>query len=172
MTQQEPTTKLDPRFSSPGATATPWAEAARHLEMAELFWLTTVRPDGRPHVTPLLALWLDGALYFSTGADERKAKNVAHNTHCSLTTGRNTLNEEGLDLVVEGDAVRVTDEALLHRVAARYEAKYGPDWHYDVRDGVIVGLRDNVALVFAVAPTTVFGFGKGALFSQTRWQFS
>jgi len=172
MTQQEPTTALDPQFSSPGASATPWAEAVEHLEMAEIFWLATVRPDGRPHVTPLLALWLDGALYFSTGANERKAKNIAHNPHCILSTGCNTFNEEGLDLVVEGDAVRVTDETLLRRVADRYEAKYGPDWHYDVRDGTIVGLRDNTALVFAVAPTTVFGFGKGALFSQTRWQFT
>src|SRR5262245_18503700 len=172
MNEQEPTTSLDPRFSSPGATPTAWAEAVEQLEKAELFWLTTVRPDGRPHVTPLLALWLDGALYFSTGAEERKAKNIAHDTHCGMTTGRNTLYEEGLDLVVEGDAVRVRDEALLRRVADRYEAKYGPACHYDVRDGTIVGLRDNVALVFAVAPTTVFGFGKGALFSQTRWQFA
>jgi pyridoxine/pyridoxamine 5'-phosphate oxidase len=172
MTQQEPTTKLDPRFSSPGATATPWAEAVRHLEKAEIFWLSTVRPDGRPHVTPLLALWLDDGLYFSTGADERKAKNIAHNTHCILTTGHNRLNEEGLDLVVEGDAVRVTDEAQLQRVADLYEARYGPDWHYDVRDGAIIGQGGNVALVFAVAPTAVFGFGKGAVFSQTRWEYS
>jgi nitroimidazol reductase NimA-like FMN-containing flavoprotein (pyridoxamine 5'-phosphate oxidase superfamily) len=172
MTWQEPTTTLDPRFSSPGATATPWSEAIRQLEAAELFWLTTVRPDGHPHVTPLLALWLDGALYFSTGADERKAKNITHNPHCILTTGRNSLNEEGLDLVVEGDALRVADDALLRRVADRYETKYGPAWRYDVRDGTIVGQSDNVALVFAVAPTTAFGFGKGAVFSQTRWQFS
>jgi hypothetical protein len=172
MIQREPTTALDLRFSSPDATATPWAEAIRQFEKAELFWLTTVRPDGRPHVTPLLALWLDGALYFSTGASERKAKNIAHNPHCILTTGRNTLNEEGLDLVVEGDALRVTDAALLRRVADQYEAKYGSDWHYDVRDGMIVGLRDNVALVFVVAPATAFGFGKGATFSQTRWQFA
>jgi hypothetical protein len=171
MIQREPTTTLDLRFSSPDATATPWAEAIRQLEQAELFWLTTVRPDGHPHVTPLLALWLDGALYFSTGASERKAKNIAHNPHCILTTGRNTLNEEGLDLVVEGDAVRVTDDALLRRVAGLYATKYGSDWHYDVRDGMIVGLRDNIALVFAVAPTTAFGFGKGVRFSQTRWQF-
>jgi hypothetical protein len=172
MTQQEPAATLDPRFSSPGATATPWAEAAGQLEKAELFWLTTVRPGGHPHVTPLLALWLDGALYFSTGEDERKAKNIAHNQHCILTTGRNTLNEEGLDLVVEGAAVRVTDDAELRRVADLYEAKYGPAWHYDVRDGMIAGLRDNIALVFKVAPTAVFGFGKGAVFSQTRWRFS
>jgi Pyridoxamine 5'-phosphate oxidase len=172
MTQQEPTTTLDPQFSSPGAAATPWAEAVGHLEEAELFWLSTVRLDSRPHVTPLLALWLDGALYFSTGADERKAKNIAHNPHCILTTGCNSFNEEGLDLVVEGDAARVTGDALLRRVADLYEAKYGPDWHYDVRDDMIVCLRDNIALVFAVAPTTAFGFGKGAVFSQTRWQFS
>jgi len=172
MTQEEPKTELHPDYSSPEATATSWAEATEHLEQAEIFWLSTVRPDGRPHVTPLIAVWLDGALYFSTGANERKAKNIAHNRHCIMTTGRNNLNEEGLDLVVEGDAVRVTDDALLRRVADLYEAKYGPDWHYDVRDGMIVGLRDNIALVFAVAPTTAFGFGKGAVFSQTRWQFS
>src|SRR5262245_49335412 len=124
MIGREPTTKLDPRFSSPGATATPWAEAVAQLEKAEIFWLSTVRPDGHPHVTPLLALWLDGALYFSTGASERKIKNIAHNRHCSLITGRNSLNEDGLDLVVEGDAMRVTDESLLRRVADLYEAKY------------------------------------------------
>lgn len=171
MTQQEPSAELDPRFSSPGASATPWAEAAKHLEQAELFWLTTVRPDGRPHATPLVAVWLDGAIYFSTGAEERKAKNLAHNTHCILTTGRNTLNEEGLDLALEGMAVQVSDAERLQRISEAYEAKYGGDWHYDVRDGTVVGREGNVALVFEVAPTAIFGFGKGATFSQTRWRF-
>jgi general stress protein 26 len=171
MTQQEPIAELDSRYSSPGATAMPWAEAAKRLEQAELFWLTTVRPDGRPHVTPLVALWLDGGLYFSTGAEERKAKNIAHNTHCILTTGRNTLNEDGLDLVVEGMAVQVSDEDRLQRIADAYQTKYGADWHYDVRDGALVGNGGNVALVFEVAPTIAFGFGKGATFSQTRWRF-
>ena len=172
MTQGEPTTELHPDYSSPGATATPWATAVGQLEKAEIFWLSTVRPDRRPHVTPLPAIWMDGALYFSTGAEERKAKNLAQNAHCILTTGRNALNEEGLDLVVEGDAVRVTDNAQLQRVADRYEAKYGSTWHYDVRDGTFIGSEDNVVLVFEVAPTTAFGFGKGAVFSQTRWRFS
>ena len=123
MTQQAPTTELEPQYSSPGATATPWARAAAQLEKAEIFWLSTVRPDRRPHVTPLPAIWVNGALYFCTGAEERKAKNLAHNRHCILTTGRNTLNEEDLDLVVEGDAARVTDSAELQRVADLYEAK-------------------------------------------------
>jgi general stress protein 26 len=171
MTQQEPIAKLDPQFSSPGAAATPWDKAAAELKQAELFWLSTVRPDGRPHVTPLIAIWLDGALYFSTGASERKAKNLAHNTHCILTTGRNTLNEEGLDLVLEGMAVQVSDEHRLQRIADAYEAKYGRDWHYDVRDGALIGGQGNLALVFEVAPTAIFGFGKGATFSQTRWRF-
>ena len=50
MTKQEPIGELDTDFSSPGATATPWAEARKNLEDAEIFWLSTVRPDGRPHV--------------------------------------------------------------------------------------------------------------------------
>ena len=103
MAGAEPVTKLDGRYSSEGATQTEWTEARRCLQEAEVFWISTVRPDGRPHVTPLISVWLDGALYFCTGASERKAKNLEQNPHCILTTGCNALNE-GLDLVVEGDA--------------------------------------------------------------------
>jgi pyridoxine/pyridoxamine 5'-phosphate oxidase len=170
MIGKEPSAELDPQFSSPDATATPWLDAVGYLEKAEVFWLSTVRPDGRPHVTTLLAVWLDTALYFCTGASERKAKNLAHNAHCILTTGSSALNE-GLDLVVEGAAVRVSDAARLQRVADAYEAKYGSDWRFDVRDGAFEGNDGNVALVFEVAPTTAFGFGKGTTFSQTRWRF-
>ena len=98
----EPIAELDARFSSEGATPTQWTEARQLLEAAEVFWLSTVRPDGRPHVTPLLAVWLDDALYFCTSSPERKAKNLDHSPHCVLTTGRNSL--DGLDIVVEGEA--------------------------------------------------------------------
>jgi len=178
MTMKQPMTELDSRFSSPDATPIPWADASGRLEQAEIFWLSTVRPDGRPHVTPLLALWLDGALYFSTGADERKAKNLTHNAHCILTTGQNALNQEGFDLVVEGEAVRVTDSAKLQRIADLYESKYGSAWRYIVRDGALYHAHEaqrgedaQAAMVYEVAPTTAFGFGKGAVFSQTRWRF-
>ena len=171
MTEKNPVAELEPQFSSPEATPIPWTEASRQLEQAEVYWLSTVRPDGRPHVTPLLSVWLEGALYFCTGSGERKAKNLAGNAHCILTTGCNALNEEGLDLVVEGDAVRIRDEAKLQRVAAAYETKYGSDWHFEVRDGAFNGQDGNVAVVYEVTPTTAFGFGKGKLFSQTRWRF-
>ncbi len=129
-----------------------------------------MRPEGRPRVTPLLAVWLDGALYFCTGESERKAKNLARNAHCVLSTGSNAL-DVGLDVMVEGDAARVSDEDLLQRVADLYEAKYGSDWRFAVRDSAFHSKDGNVALVFEVAPTTAFGFGRGKLFSQTRWRF-
>lgn len=170
MNVKEPVTALQPQFSSEGATPTAWAAARDRLEKAEVYWLTTVRPDGRPHVTPLISIWLDGALYFCTGPDERKAKNLAHNPHCVITTGCNALSE-GLDLVVEGDAVRVSDEARLRRVADQFNSKYGLPFHFTVRDGAFQGDPGNTALVYEVTPATAFGFGKGQSYSQTRWRF-
>lgn len=176
MAGREPDAELDPRFSSEGAVPTAWSEAEAALEQAELFWLSTVREDGRPHVTPLLAVWLDAALWFCTGPTERKARNLAANRQCTLTTGCNSLRE-GLDIVVDGDARRVTDEDTLRRVATLYESKYGPEWRFEVRDGAFrhgeASLRADdpgTALVFEVVPRTAFGFRKGN-YSQTRWRF-
>ncbi|MGP3950776.1 pyridoxamine 5'-phosphate oxidase family protein [Streptomyces sp. 7N604] len=169
MAGREPVTELDARYSSKGASPTPWPAARERLEAAELYWLTTVRPDGRPHVTPLLAVWLDDALHFCTGPAERKAKNLRTNTHCVMTTGCNALRE-GLDLVAEGNAVNVTDHAALIRLAEAYEAKYGTEWHFDVRDGAFHTEDGGTALVYRVAPATVFGFAKGE-YGQTRWRF-
>jgi nitroimidazol reductase NimA-like FMN-containing flavoprotein (pyridoxamine 5'-phosphate oxidase superfamily) len=169
MPAHDPKTRLDQRFSSPEAVARPWAEADANLGRAELFWLSTVRPDGRPHVTPLIAVWLDDALWFCTGPDERKAKNLAHNPACVVITGCNRRHE-GLDVVVEGTAVNVRDEERLRRVAAAYLAKYGPEWTFTVVDGAFHH-EGGTALVFEVAPATAFGFGKGEPFSQTRYRF-
>jgi general stress protein 26 len=164
-----PMPELESRFSSEGATPTDWSEARERLERAEVFWVSTVRPDGRPHVTPLISVWLDDALYFCTGPSERKARNLEHNRHCILTTGCNDIGD-GLDVVVEGEAERVTDDAALSRIADTYESKYGSDWRFDVRDGVFLH-EGGTALVFAVAPRKAFGFRKGDEFSQTRWRF-
>lgn len=71
--------------------------------------------------------------------------------------------------MVEGDAVKVSDDAELRRIADAYDAKYGSDWHFDVRDGAFYGEGDD-ALVYEVAPSMAFGFAKGE-YSQTRWRF-
>ncbi|WUW24480.1 pyridoxamine 5'-phosphate oxidase family protein [Streptomyces sp. NBC_01463] len=170
MSAPEPVAELDPRYSSPGAAPGAWEDARRLLSGAELYWLSTVRPDGRPHVTPLIGVWWQGALHFCTGADERKARNLAANDEVVLTTGTNSWSA-GYDVVVEGRAERVADGEALARLAQVWEEKYGPDWRFDVADGVFVGAQGNRAEVFAVSPRTVFGFGKGDPFTQTRWRF-
>ena len=168
----KPRTTLDSRFSGPGTSSTSWEDAQLVIEQTQLFWLTTVRRDGRPHVTPLVAVWLDGAVYFGTGAGEQKARNLSSNSHVSLTTGRNEW-DRGLDVVVEGDAVRVTDDELLGELAKAWAKKWDGQWQYEVHDG---HLRDSSqgadadVLVFSVVPTTVFAFGKGT-FTQTRHRF-
>ena len=165
----EPIAELDARFGDAGATPTPWSDARALLESAKVYWLSTVRPDGRPHVTPIAAVWVDGALHFTTGKAERKAKNLERNTQVVATTGSNLL--EGLDVVVEGEAVPVTDEARLQRLADAYISKYDDMFVFDVRDNALwIEGSEDPGLAFELRPTKAFGFGK-APYSQTRWRF-
>ena len=168
MPSSAPTPDLHTGFSAPGATPTPWDVVADVLESAELFWISTVRANGRPHVTPLPAVWRDGALYFCTGPDEQKAVNLRTNDQCALTTGDNRWNA-GLDIVVEGRADRVTDDATLRALAALWETKYNGDWRYDVRDGAFHH-DAGLAYVYEVRPRKVLSFAKGD-FAQTRFRF-
>lgn len=163
-----PTGKLDGRYSSPGAAPAPWTAVDQSLHDAEIFWISTVRPNGQPHVTPLIAIWLNDVIHFTTGAEERKALNLAENPACTMTTGCNAMND-GLDIVVEGQARRITNERVLEELAARYKSRY--DWDFAFKDDTLMD-GDHPALVFGVAPTTVFAFNKGEPFAQTRWQFA
>jgi general stress protein 26 len=158
--------QFDERFSEPGAQATPWETTRRALETAQLSWITTVRVDGRPHVTPLVAVWLDDALHFCTGPGEQKARNLAANPHVVLTTGGNQW-DQGLDVMVEGVAERVTDPAALNRLAAAWATKWDGQWQFEVTDAGFAS-AGNTALVFAVRPTKILAFAKGG-FSQTRY---
>ena len=106
-----PVTALDQRYSGAEAVAVSWDQTRSVLESAELFWVSTVRDDGRPHVTPVVAVWTGGTLCFTTGAEEQKYANLRANPHVVLTTGCNRW-DQGLDVVVEGDAVRVTDDTV------------------------------------------------------------
>ena len=170
---QEPMTELDERFSDPGATATPWATARQVLETAQLSWVTTVRADGRPHVTPLVAVWLDDAVHFTTGPGEQKAVNLASNPHVVVSTGCNRW-DQGLDVMVEGQAQRVTDRATLERLAAAWATKWNGQWRFQVADGGFThpgADADGPVLVFAVKPAKVLAFGKGeGAFSHTRYR--
>jgi general stress protein 26 len=162
----EPVTQLDERFSDPGTQATDWAATRDVLEGAQLFWITTVRADGRPHVTPLVGVWLDETLHFCTGPEEQKALNLAGNSHVVLTTGCNQW-DQGLDVVVEGEAQGVTDPATLERLAAAWATKWDGRWQFGVTDGGFSHEAGGLALVFAVRPSKVLTFGKGT-FTHTR----
>ena len=165
----EPVSRLDERFSEPGAQATSWTTTRETLENAQLFWVTTVRADGRPHVTPLVAVWLDDALHFCTGPEEQKARNLAANPHVVLTTGCNSW-DQGLDVMLEGEARRVTDRETLERLAAVWTTKWNGEWQYQVADaGFAHGAGD--VHVYAVRPAKVLAFGKGT-FSHTSHRFS
>ena len=163
-----PVTELDTRFSDPQAVASGWDQSRQALETAELFWICTVRADGRPHVTPLVAVWLDDAVHFCTGPGEQKGMNLQHNRHVILMTGCNQW-DAGLDVVVEGDAVQVTDEPTLQRLAAAWATKWDGRWHFEVSDGRFHHDAGE-ALVFSVRPSKVLAFGKGT-FSHTRHHF-
>ena len=155
-----PVTELDERFSDPGASPTTWLAAREALEEAQISWISTVRADGRPHVTPLVAVWLDGRLHFSTGAAEQKGVNLATNPNVVLTTGCNAW-DSGLDVMVEGEARRVTDRATLERLAAAWRTKWDGSWQFEVTDeGFGNTGADAEALVYAVEPKRVLAFGR------------
>lgn len=176
MPASSPDTQLDARYSSGDAKATAWATGSDLLRKAQVYWLATARPNGQPHITPLLGIWQDDAFHFTTGEREQKAVNLERSAKCAVLTGANTL-DAGVDISLEGTATRVTDEVTLLKLAEAWVAKYGEDWRFQVKDGAFlhddVGQADDSgkALVFRVAPTVAFGFGKGATFSQTRWSF-
>jgi general stress protein 26 len=134
-----PQTSLGP-FSSPGAAPTPWEATEWALRRIQKFQLCTVRRDGRPHVTPSPAIWAFGAMWFTTGENEQKAKNLSANPSCVLTTGTDTLT--GMDYVIEGTASLVTDQDIREAVATAFEQAYR--WQLTREDGTWYQLGDAV----------------------------
>jgi len=169
MSATVPETHFDARFSEPDTEPVPWSEVADALTRAELYWLTTVRRDGRPHVTPLVGLWHDGAFCFCTGLGEQKRRNLGHAPEVAVTTGTNTW-KEGLDVVVEGSATRVTGRQGLQELADAYREKYGEDWAFEVGDDDGFGTVDEPVPVYRVDPVKVLAFGKRP-HSQTAYRF-
>ena len=171
------TGKIDPRYGDATATAPPWDDIERLLTEAQLYWIVTVRSDGRPHAVPLVGVWYDGAFHFCTGSEEQKQRNLDSNQHVSVTTGSTGANgwRTGKDVVVEGTAVRVTDPEALQVLADGWFAKYGEDWHFAVRGQEFVELSNSGAVggggarVYRVAPSKVLAFGDEH--DQTAYRF-
>jgi len=171
------TGKIDPRYGNASAIAPPWTEIEDLLSNAQLYWIITVRADGRPHAVPLVGVWHDGAFAFCTGSDEQKQRNLDANPQVAVTTGSTGRNgwNSGKDVVVEGTAARVTDAAALQGLADAWFAKYGDDWKFEVRDQEFVEVSDSGgstaggARVYRVTAAKVIVFG-GA-HGQTTYRF-
>ncbi|MFC4948161.1 pyridoxamine 5'-phosphate oxidase family protein [Pseudonocardia sp. GCM10023141] len=78
-------------------------------------WLTTINPDGSPHVTAVGALWVDGTFWFETGAGTRKGRNLARDARCVLS-----IAMDEFDLAVEGTADRITDAPTVAAMVVRW----------------------------------------------------
>ena len=115
-------------------------------------------------------MWTSDHLHSCTGASEQKAINLATNARVALTTGCNRW-KDGLDIVVEGVAVRVTDAAILQTLTDLWRAEYQGDWDFAVRDGAFHRDDGGSADVYAVPPDKVLAFAKGR-FAQTRFRFA
>src|SRR4051794_17386673 len=76
------------------------------------FWLTTLNADGSPHVTSVGANWHKGSMWFQTGDRTRKAGNVARDPRCTISVATS-----GFDVMVAGDARRVTDPKVIAEIA-------------------------------------------------------
>jgi hypothetical protein len=164
-----------------GAPMIPWARVRERLEQGftqapetggpnrHTAWLATVRPDGRPHVMPLGVLWVDGKLYFNAGPGTRKARNLAENPQCVITVATHPF-----DLVMEGEAKKVTDEPTLQRIAEAFAAE---GWEATVREGALYAEYSAPAAgpppwhVYEVTPTTVFALGTAEPYGAARWRF-
>lgn len=152
------TPRCDQRFSEPGACAPAWSDVSALLAAAELYWITTVRPDGSPHVTPLAGTWHDESFVFCTGPAEQKALNLESNRAVAITTGVNTWND-GHDVVVEGPRSALSTPPHCNSSRVPTSKKYGEEWTFTPSAGGF-GEGDQFAVVYRVVPSKVLSFTK------------
>ena len=165
---QEPTHK---NLDIYGAKPLPWSRVLKQLDSDPqgTFWLATTRPDGRPHVAGIGALWVDGKIYFVSGARTRKSRNLAANPKCALS-----VSLTGIDLVLEGAAIRVADRPTLLRLAKRYAAQ---GWPARVSGEAFTAEYSAPSAgpppwnLYVVRPITAFGVASGDPPGATRWRF-
>ena len=156
-----------------GLDPIPWSRALEALEAGqqrnETSFLATTRPNGRPHLAGIGAVWDNGKVYFVSGAGTRKSRNVARNPSCAIS-----MSLPGIDLVFEGVAERVTDDETLQRLAKRYG---DGGWPARVEDGAFTYDYSAPSAgpppwdLYAVTPTTVFGVLAAEPVGATRWRF-
>ncbi len=140
----------------------PWKWAEDRLKRSRQYWIATTRPDGRPHVMVIWALWLDGFLYFSTGSASQKARNLAGNSHCTICT-----EDAAEGVILEGVSETEGEIEQIRKVLVLYGKKYKFDM-----SGMADDLLNLKEPVFRLRPITAFGlWEKKFSTTATRWLF-
>jgi hypothetical protein len=138
----------------------PWSWAEERLTTSHDYWIATVRPDGRPHLMPVWAVWDGAALWWSSSLGSSKARNLAADGRCSIAT-----DNAWEPVVLEGVVERVTDPDALARFIGLENEKYGTDYGVDFLD-------PDVNATFRVEPSWVFSLTEDDFEgSPTRWSF-
>ncbi|MEX2100266.1 MAG: pyridoxamine 5'-phosphate oxidase family protein [Acidimicrobiia bacterium] len=141
-----------------GGGVLPWEWATERLDRSREYWVSSVRPDGRPHASPVWGVWHDGLVWFSCSGESRKAKNLDRDPRCVVTT-----NDAVQPVIVEGSAGRIRDRSPIERYTELTNDKYGVSYEIDFY---------LANAVFAVSPATVFGLDdENFTGSPTRWHF-
>ena len=144
-----------------GSGLLPWTWAAERLVASHNFWLATRWPDGRPHIMPVWAVWDRGTLLFSSSRQSRKARNLAADPRCTLTT-----EDAQNPVIVEGVADLLTDRTDLDHFLAATNAKYGTSYGFEMVDPAInCSYRMRPSWAFALRADDFTG-------SPTRWIFT
>jgi hypothetical protein len=131
--------------------------------------LGTTRPNGLPHAAVVGALWVDGGFYFVSGPETRKSRNLASNPACTFS-----VRLEGIDLVLEGEATRVTDSETLEKLAARYR---NGGWPAEVEGDAFTAPYSAPSAgpppwyLYRFTVHTAFGVASAEPFGATRWRF-
>jgi uncharacterized pyridoxamine 5'-phosphate oxidase family protein len=140
----------------------PWKWADDRLKKSRQYWIATTRPDGRPHVMVIWALWMDGALYFSTGSKSRKAQNLANNPRCTMCT-QNAAEA----VILEGEVEAEKNVNRIRDFLKLYEKKY--KWDMSEMADDLLKLKEPV---FLLRPKVAFGMAEKTFSkSATRWIF-
>jgi nitroimidazol reductase NimA-like FMN-containing flavoprotein (pyridoxamine 5'-phosphate oxidase superfamily) len=140
------------KAKAPPGEKLPWNEVVTLLAAARNYWIGSTWPDGRPHAMPVWGVWLDGALYFSTGDRSRKARNLAADPRCLVH-----VEAGDVAIVVEGEPAKTDDPETLKPVWAAYKSKY--DW-----------IMDGEPFYF-VRPRLALSFREDLGETATRWTF-
>lgn len=157
-----------------GSPPIPWPRAESQLRAREFhggrgtFWLSTVGADGRPHAAGVLGIWLDGRLYFASGAGSYKSRHLDANPACAVSASL-----PDVDLVLEGSAARVTDAATLQTVAVQFRLR---GWAVTVSGESLIATSGAPSArppwhLYVMTPATAVAVATGGLSGATRWRF-